>query len=182
MPTASPTMKVSMIDQTTLIKISGRADFSSSVPFKTLVSELRLRGFSKFVLDLSECVTMDSTFLGVLAGLAFRNPQPAGKNGVARFQLMNPNKRVADLLENLGIDHLFATIRCEVGDRAGAEATVPAAETEAADAPTREQVTRICLEAHETLMALNPDNVPKFKEVMQFLSEDLKKMTGGTGD
>ena len=28
----------------------------------------------------------------------------------------------------------------------------------------------------ETLMQINPNNVPKFKEVAQFLAEDLKKL------
>ena len=41
---------------------------------------------------------------------------------------------------------------------------------------TKEEVTRACLEAHQTLMNINPANVPKFKEVSQFLAEDLKKL------
>src|SRR5262245_63563986 len=57
------------------VKITGRANFTSSVDFKTLINSLRDRGYARFVLDLSECVLMDSTFLGVLAaiGLAFDN-------------------------------------------------------------------------------------------------------------
>jgi len=41
--------------------------------------------------------------------------------------------------------------------------------------PTRLETSRTCLEAHETLMKINPDNVPKFKDVTQFFAEDLKK-------
>ena len=40
----------------------------------------------------------------------------------------------------------------------------------------RKEISRTCLEAHQTLMDINPANVPKFKEVAQFLAEDLKKM------
>jgi len=32
------------------------------------------------------------------------------------------------------------------------------------------------LEAHQTLMALNPENVARFKDVTQFLAEDLENL------
>jgi len=37
-------------------------------------------------------------------------------------------------------------------------------------------LTRACLEAHETLMAINPENVARFKDVAMFLAEDLAKL------
>ena len=43
-------------------------------------------------------------------------------------------------------------------------------------AASKEETTRACLEAHQTLMALNPGNVAKFKDLTQFLAEDLKNM------
>ena len=49
-------------------------------------------------------------------------------------------------------------------------------------APTKEEVTRNCLEAHRTLMNINPANIPKFKEVAQFMADDLKKLTGGKAE
>jgi len=42
--------------------------------------------------------------------------------------------------------------------------------------PTHEQITRTSLEAHQTLMTVNPDNVARFKDVTQFLAEDLKTL------
>jgi hypothetical protein len=42
--------------------------------------------------------------------------------------------------------------------------------------PSKEEVTRACLEAHRTLMEANPQNVGRFKEVAQFLAEDLKNL------
>ena len=42
-------------------------------------------------------------------------------------------------------------------------------------APTQEELTRACLEAHQTLMDLNPANAAKFKDVAQFLAEGVKK-------
>jgi hypothetical protein len=36
-------------------------------------------------------------------------------------------------------------------------------------------LTEVSLEAHKLLMEVNPDNVPKFKDVAQFLAEDLER-------
>jgi anti-sigma B factor antagonist len=162
---------VSVADQVAIIKITGRANFASSVNFKLLVNELRDSGFKNFVLDLSECITMDSTFLGVLAGMALKlsdNPKP---NSCLCLQLLNANQRISDLLENLGVSHLFHPV---TGNVPAGAVYDPAAQ--AAATPTREAISETCLEAHKTLMAINPDNVPKFKEVAQFLAEDLKKL------
>jgi hypothetical protein len=41
---------------------------------------------------------------------------------------------------------------------------------------TRADITRNCLEAHQTLMDIKPENVNKFKDVAQFLAEDLKRL------
>jgi hypothetical protein len=38
---------------------------------------------------------------------------------------------------------------------------------------------RTCLEAHERLMAANPENVARFKDVTRFLAEDLRKAETG---
>ena len=157
-----------------VIRIQGRANFSSSVNFKTLISELHQRGAERFTFDLTECTTMDSTFLGVLAGFAIRlgdhGQNHSGNGAPATLELCNPNTRILDLLENLGVSDYFrqtqntGTAGCEF--RAAPEAGAPA---------SKEELSRTCLEAHRTLMEINPDNIPKFKEVAQFLAEDLKK-------
>ena len=158
---------------TACVKITGRANFTSSVDFRTFVNELHQSGYRRFVLDLSECVLMDSTFLGVLAGFALKMN---GQNGdcQGKVELHNPSTRIADILENLGVLPLFDVTK---------GAPVPVDDTKAALAepskPSREEVTRTCLEAHKTLMAINPENVARFKDVTKFLAEDLKKMKSG---
>ena len=153
------------------IRIIGRASFNSSVDFKTLLCELRQKGCSYFVLDLSECALMDSTFLGVLAGFGLKmSVQPQGACGPA-IELLNPNPRVAELLENLGVIHLFSVAQGPLMLPAGVQA-----QDHTPVNPGKEEVTQACLEAHHTLMDLNPENQSRFKEVTRFLAEDLKKM------
>ena len=84
------------------VKIIGRANFTSSIDFKILINELQQKGYTFFVLDLSECVLMDSTFLGVLAGFGLKMTGAQG-NGTHKLELLNPNPRITDLLENLGV-------------------------------------------------------------------------------
>lgn len=163
-------MSVLVCKNLVCIKITGRANFTFSPDFKTLVSELCQKGRDHFIIDLSECVHMDSTFLGVLAGFGLKMNQ-AAPPGRQRFELSNPNARITELLENLGALHLFkvTTGTIELPDDV---------QTHTPDSinPTREQMTRTSLEAHETLMAVNPDNVARFKDVALYLAEDLKKL------
>lgn len=164
-------MLVSVVDQVAYVKLTGRANFASSVNFKMLINELNQRGFMTFVLELCECVTMDSTFLGVLAGIVLKLKDGQQPDSRVSLQLHNPNERVTDLLDNLGVSHLFETVHGCQPDSAAFE-SLPEAEVH----PTREEISETCLAAHETLMSVNPDNIPKFKDVAQFLAEDLKKL------
>ncbi len=156
------------------IKIEGRANFTSSVDFKTLVHSLWQRGHHHFVLDLTDCMLMDSTFLGVLAGLGLQFNNGAAKKDCDEtpIELLNPNARIADLLENLGVAHLFHTLAGK--SEAKAEQLVPVEQPAANVSKT--EISRTCLEAHKILMDINPANIPKFKDVAQFLAEDLKKV------
>ncbi len=176
MNSASAQLFVFVSGHLACVKIVGRANFTTSIDFKLLVNELSQKGFTCFIVDLSECTLMDSTFLGVLAGLALKMQEARNGNGHdPMIELLNPNARNLDSLENLGVLHLFRVLNGT--DRLPAElalhADVPMAK------PTREEVTRNCLEAHKTLMEICPANIPKFKEVTQFLAEDLKKMKSG---
>jgi len=150
------------------IKIAGRANFASSPDFKTLLNELAGKGYKHFVIDLSACVLMDSTFLGVLAGFGIKL-NPNGAPAERGIELLNASERVTELLENLGAVHLFnlKTGALEMPD------VVKTCEPESIH-PTHEQITRTSLEAHQTLMAINPENAARFKDVTQFLAEDLK--------
>lgn len=153
------------------IKIAGRANFNSSIDFRTLATRLHAGGFLYFVIDLSECVLMDSTFLGVLAGFGLKM-RHSGENISAReVTLLNPNARVTELLENLGLLELFKITRGNLAAPECLESYMPDATH-----PSREELTRACLEAHETLMAVNPENVARFKDVAAFLAEDLEKL------
>ncbi len=170
MSTPSANVSVLVGKKFACLKISGRANFTTSPDFKTLLSELVQKGYAHFIIDLSECVLMDSTFLGVLAGFGLKlNPKvmPTERG----IELLNANPRVAELLENLGALHLFTVVNGALQLPDDVEVRRPESIH-----PTHEQITRTCLEAHQTLMKVNPENVARFKDVTQFLAEDLKSL------
>lgn len=168
MPTAN--LSVLVCKSFACIKIAGRANFACSPDFKTLLTELANKGYEHFIIDLSECALMDSTFLGVLAGFGIKL-NPNGAPAERGIELHNPTPRVAELLENLGTAHLFRITSGPLQLPGDVETSTPDSIK-----PSHEQITRTCLEAHQTLMSMNPDNVARFKDVAQFLAEDLKNI------
>ena len=163
-------MLVMVGEQSACIRIVGRANFASSLDFKTLVDELRQKGCHCFVLDLSECVLMDSTFLGVLAGLGLKLSGGTAEEARLGVELFNPSSRIIELLETLGVLHLFQITQ---GTFTAPEATAHVEHMPVN--PSKTEVARTCIEAHQTLMDLSPANTARFKDVTQFLTEGLKK-------
>jgi anti-sigma B factor antagonist len=162
-------------DQFVWIRVTGRANFTCCVDFKALINGLWQQNYRRFLLDLTNCMLMDSTFLGVLSGLGLRLGAGQNEPSNSPIQLLNPNPRVSELLENLGVMHLFY-VRNDAGLKPEGEFT---AQTHGATNPI--EIAQTSLAAHETLMAINPDNVAKFKDVAKFLSEDLKRMETEAG-
>jgi len=172
---ASPAnLTVHVDDEVVWVKITGRAGCTCSVDFRKLIYGLREKGWRRFVLDLTECQLMDSTFLGVLAGigLRFSEEQAAANGNAATIELVNPSDRVSGLLENLGVAQLFTVSHraAPAVDDDKAVDVVEAGET------NRTEMQRTSLEAHRLLIQLDPRNGSKFKDVCSFLEEDLRKM------
>ena len=165
---------LAITEQAVLIKVQGKASFAISTDFKTVVQELRKRRHQNFLIDVSECPLMDSTFLGVLAGLGIESGSENSAPDNRPIKLVNPTSRVSDLLESLGVSHLFTLVRGPIPSEVSGQ-LIPAA----SGAHSKVEVSRTCLQAHETLMALNPGNVAKFKDVARFLAEDIRRLESG---
>ena len=162
---------VAVTDDAVWIRIFGRANFVSSIDFKTLMSELWHKGFHHFVIDLSDCALMDSTFLGTLAGFGLKITNGGSQPKNHPIELLNANARIAELLENLGAIHLFTMASGQPA--IPTEASTQESETQM---HSKEEMKRACLEAHETLMEISPGNVRKFTEVTHFLGSGLQNV------
>lgn len=125
------------------------------------------RGHREFVVDLKNCPVMDSTFMGTLAGIALR----LREIGQGNLHVINLNERNDDLLRNLGLDQLFSIDLCGVDRLEGNIAAPAPIDAAAAD---RSAQAKTMLEAHEALVKADPGNMTKFKDVLEYLKQDLK--------
>ena len=155
----SATLQVAVVEGIACVKIGGPANFSVGVDFKSVVHNACEEGGRVLLLDLSDCVNMDSTFLGILMSMT---------NRLDRIELLNPSERITDLLDSLGVMDLLTV---GTGDNPF-DAKLEEAESTHAD---KRALSEASLEAHKLLMEINPDNVPKFKDVAKFLEEDLNR-------
>lgn len=167
---SAASVMIGVFEHLVCLRIAGRANFASSIEFKKVVTELHKLGHRRFVLDVTDCQMMDSTFLGTLAGLGLDFSKSNGNGPAAVLELLNPNERVRDLLDGLGVAHLFTTVKAEASDPEKLR------QLEAAEPANRVELARNCLEAHQLLMSINPENVGKFRDCARFLAEDLKRL------
>jgi anti-anti-sigma regulatory factor len=148
------------------IKVVGRGSFQNSGCLKAFYQQLLKDGVHRFVVDLEACTYLDSTFLGILLGLGLKLKDIP--NGV--LHILNASPRNLELLRNLGLDRLINVDSTRVPLNGIAEKPL---EEMACPVPTRQEAAPTILEAHEALMDFDPRNVPKFKDVVEFLREDL---------
>jgi anti-anti-sigma regulatory factor len=148
------------------LKLVGWANATLSLDFKSAVYPLRAQGRAQFRLDATECINMDSTFLGVLTAFA-RKLAPA-EGQAAALELINLNKRVRALLENLEALSLFKLAECPGGLQGDFQPVQPVEITKAG-------LGQAVLEAHESLMDLSSANIPKFKEVVETVRHELEE-------
>src|SRR5688500_17317017 len=87
-----------------VVRIDGRASFQNSTALRDFITEMIRRGKNRFVLDFQHCASMDSTFMGVLAGAAIelRKHGPDGSIVVSRV-----GQRNLELMRNLGLHRLL---------------------------------------------------------------------------
>lgn len=144
-----------------IVRIDGRACFQNSACLRDFIAELLRQGRTRFVIDFQNCASMDSTFLGVLAGAALelKKSTPPGSLVLARV-----GQRNVELIRNLGLHRLLIV---DAGDKP--------LSFDKCDTPiqctnhTELENARLVLEAHENLVVVDEANRAKFQDVLTFL-------------
>jgi anti-sigma B factor antagonist len=150
-----------------VVRISGRASFQNSACLRDFFAEMIRQGKTRLVIDFSQCASMDSTFLGVLAGAALelKKLNPAGSLILARLVPRN-----LELIRNLGL-HRLLTVDAGDASSDGAKCdTVLHCENR-----TEIEHARMVLEAHENLVAVDENNRAKFQDVLAFLKNRVEQ-------
>ena len=154
---------------TVWIKVEGRGNFENSPNIKELAKTMISKGSSSFILDLEQCELMDSTFLGTLASVAFNLREVEG----GELRVINANERNFTLLESLGLDNLF-----NIEADANQEVTQHLMQTPATGGMKIEDQREVILTAHEALVEADPRNEVRFRDVIDFLRNEISESEG----
>ena len=161
-------LQAAIAGTTVFVRVTGRGSFKISSTLKQFIAEMvsKLK-VTTVALDLAECIGMDSTFMGVLAGLSGRL-----KKSGQTLELINLSEKNIRLLATLGVDqvieHYSHSHGYEMPDQDSIR--IPAS------AATKQELAETALKAHETLVELNEENRPRFKRVIEFLREDVDRL------
>jgi anti-sigma B factor antagonist len=161
-----PVYLVDAYSDPVLVRIEGRANFQNSACLRDFVTEMIAEGKRTFAIDFLHCTSMDSTFLGVLAGAALqlRKLEPPGSLALVRV-----GPRNLELIRNLGLHRLLTV------DSGAFPMSFHPPQDHPLECADRSEIdtARVCLEAHENLIAADEANRAKFQDVLVFLRNRL---------
>ena len=153
------------------VKVEGRGSFLNSGNLKEFARQMLDRGYREFVIDLADCAMMDSTFMGTMAGVALRLKEL----GRGHLHVVHCGNRSQELLSGLGLDQIFS-IHVDGSAPPECEAFQRRPDGESPKGKKQEQMQTM-LEAHEALCEAAPENLPRFKDVLDYLKQDLHHET-----
>ncbi len=156
-----------IVEDIVIVKIEGKGSFQNSKTLKEFLDKMLERGYKKFIFDFNDCITMDSTFMGTLAGLSIKLKK-SGEEG--KIVIVSPNKQCYRLLTTLGLDRII-----EIRSKLNNIGDVTFEKVEEKKSMSKEEQVIMAIEAHENLIKISPENEVKFKNVLSLLREYLDK-------
>ena len=151
------------------IRVQGPGNNRNAPDLANFLGICAEQGVLRYVVDLEECSLIDSTFMGTLCSHTLKLSARGGRTDV-----INANERNRTALRKLGLHKLMALDAEQ--DTWARERLLVAENLSHPIRPVamdREAKTEICLEAHEALVKANVDNLPLFKDVIQYLKMEL---------
>ncbi|PIP59211.1 MAG: hypothetical protein COX01_04245 [Verrucomicrobia bacterium CG22_combo_CG10-13_8_21_14_all_43_17] len=148
-----------------VLKIKGRASYLNCNPLNDFFDSMRMKSVQRIIIDFEDCTGMDSTFLGLITGVALEF-QEADEE--ACLALCHLGKRNWDLVHNLGLDKILQVIDNGITNDGKSEELQPVTSNkQVADSKT-------ILKAHENLVIIQGSNESKFQDVITFLKGVVK--------
>ncbi|HUI08415.1 MAG TPA: STAS domain-containing protein [Verrucomicrobiae bacterium] len=167
-------ISVSRQDDRIYVRVVGRGTFQNSQPLQQFAGEMIEQGEKEFVVDLEQCQGMDSTFLGVLAGIGLRLREIGCPSAL---RVINIGGRQMESLRTLGLDRLFdiQTGRQTVPEGADFCPLADADVTQLTHPLTKEEAANLILEAHNNLVRADKRNALQFRELTRSLREAIDR-------
>lgn len=158
-----------------LVRVSGRATFKLAPSLKRFCMNALDHGCREIIFDMEECQGMDSTFMGVLAGIAIH----PGATGTPHVIVVNLTARTHEMLITLGLERVLechgqGDPQPELKQRLAAALHLDGLETD--DDRTLSLTTM--LQAHQHLVDVDPENMARFRDVLTYLDQEVR-LNGG---
>ncbi len=169
---------VALTGRYAVVKVEGRGTYKLGASLRTFGDDVVNLRLPLMLIDMAQCIGMDSTFMGVLAGIATRLKPHTG-----RVVLINCSHHNHNLLATLGLDQLIDAFEDGQAPEAyqrmleGGQPDEKLETTCGKDAATVD----VMLSAHQQLVDLVPENLPQFRDVLTYLREEASRKTGATG-
>lgn len=163
------------IDHNAVIRVEGRGSFKISPPMKQFIHQvIDTASADRILIEMSNCTGMDSTFMGVVAGIScYVKSKPN-----ITFKLINLSEKNRKLFVTLGVDRVVDySMSTTQEEQAVVKETDDSSKTLEAGTPDKLEAAKTTLEAHETLVDINPENLIKFKSVLEYLQDDVRNLS-----
>ena len=153
--------------ETLLIRVIGLWNMEAAVLVDAFCRDVLGDGSVRFAFDLSECRSMDSTFIGTLVGLAcsVRDDQD-GDSCAGWICMLNARDHHTNLLGMMGADRFLRFKNCDPLGQIEWHA-MPRASI------SRDARTRRIRTAHEALVAIDERNQERFGPFLRTLEAEL---------
>ena len=147
------------------MRISGPGNMKICPTLQDFAKRMIVEGYQKFIVDLTDCSTMDSTFMGTLVEIASLAPPMAES-----LMVINAQEHCEGLLEGLGLDNVLRIKRGITG--------LPDVELEPLPeyAATQTERMRLIRRAHENLVKADRRNEEKFGSFLRQLIKEMGKI------
>jgi anti-anti-sigma factor len=145
-----------------VLRFVGDIRYTLTPSVERFIEQLFTKSLPKgLVIDLTETVSIDSTSLGLMARIANRMLNCRAQ----RITLVSDREDINEMLTAMGFRKVFHIVDDSESPSKPTQ-ELPVAE------PDKATLTRIVLEAHRTLMAINHGNEELFRDVVTALEKE----------
>lgn len=183
---------VGCFDDVAWVRVEGPGSHQNSGRLREFSQRRIEAGTRAIVVDLANCPTMDSTFMGTLTALALELKRKAKSDAASNsgsdtasgpesqtehggIEILNANERNRQSMIKLGLQHLIQIDESGTSWKTERELVdqnlsrpLPKVDLD------RQERIEMVLEAHEALVKANQENRSRFQDVLEYLQRDLE--------
>ena len=169
-PLTEPVQYAQLPDGIVIVRVSGKGTHQQSSSLKHIFEVTRETDPPpRYIIDVDQCTTMDSTFMGTLASIGLFQRRELGSSMI----VVNLRDHVRNLLNTLGLQYIL-DLRSGQPDPSVEMSDGMFAPAEAPALSHLDQIIMM-IEAHERLVDIDSENEIKFDGVLKNLRDSLDR-------